>query len=93
MTGHRITHIRLKHAKKECKSITNVKMDRKSVTVDHIIKMMKGTGRDRIRHTFYIESEGIRVSIKLAPDSNNPTYIRTEQADSPYDTLLELPRF
>ena len=93
MAGHKITHIRRKGADKKCEAITNVKMDGKSVLVEDIIKMMKGQGRDKVHHTFYIETEGIRVSVKLAPDDDEPTYIRTERTDSPYDNLLSLPKF
>ncbi len=93
MTGHKITHIRKKGLEKKCQIITNVKMDGKSVPVEDIIKMIQGKGRDKLHHTFYIEAEGIRVSIKLAPENAEPTYIRTERTDSPYDSLLNLPKF
>ena len=97
MTGHKITHIRYKKGEgsnvKNCQSITNVKMDGKSVLVEDIIKMIQGVGKDKLHHTFYIEVDGIRVSVKLAPANQDPTYIRTERTDSPYDNLLSLPKF
>ena len=93
MAGHKITHIRKKGTEKKCQAITNVKMDGKSLLVEDIIKMMQGQGKDKLRHTFYIENEGVRVSVKLAPETATPTYIRTERSDSPYDNLLSLPKF
>lgn len=93
MTGHKITHIRRSGLEKKCQAITAVKMDGRSVPVEDIIKMMQGRGRDRIHHTFYVETEGMRVSVKLAPESGEPAYIRTERDDSPYDSLLSLPKF
>ncbi len=93
MAGHRITHIRRKGLEKRCQAVTSVRMDGRSVPVVDIIKMMRGAGRDRLYHTFYIETEGVRVSVKMAPDGDEPTYIRTERDDSPYDNLLTLPKF
>ena len=93
MAGHKITHIRRKGLEKKCEAITNVRMDGKSVLVEDIIKMIQGKGKDKLYHTFYIEIEGIRVSVKLAPEYVDPTYIRTERTDSPYDNLLSLPKF
>lgn len=93
MAGHKITHIRRKGLVKKCQEITNVKMDGKSVPVIEIIKMIRGRGKDKLHHTFYVELEGVRVSVKLAPENDDPTYIRTERDDSPYDTLLSLPKF
>lgn len=93
MTGHRITHIRKTGTEPQCQAITSVRMDGKSVAVQDIIKMIRGQGKDRMRHTFYIDADGIRVSVKLAPDDADPLYIRTERDDSPYDSLLSLPKF
>lgn len=93
MAGHKITHIRKKGMEKKCQAITNVKMDGKSVLVEDIIKMIQGLGKDKIHHSFYVEMKDVRVSVKIAPENMDPTYIRTERSDSPYDSLLTLPKF
>ena len=72
MAGHRITHIRRKGLEKRCQAVTSVRMDGRSVPVVDIIKMMRGAGRDRLYHTFYIETEGVRVSSRWPPTATSP---------------------
>jgi hypothetical protein len=92
MHGHKITHIRKKGPVKNCKCITNVKVDKTNRTVEDIINMMMGKARDGRVHQFYIEIGGSRIGVRAAPE-NEPSYIRTERDDSPYDNLLSLPQF
>lgn len=93
MTGHRITHIRKNGPPSDCKCITNVKLGKEgSLTIEEVIKMMRGKSGDRMAHQFYIMVEGMRVEVKAVP-SDAPSYLRTERNDSPYDNLLSLPTF
>jgi hypothetical protein len=93
LDGHKITHIRKKKAPRNCQSITNVQLNRKTnLSVADVIKMMSGKSRDSLPHQFYIEVNGQRLPVRAVPE-NDPYYIRTEQDDGPYDNLLSLPSF
>lgn len=89
---HRITHIRRNGIEKNCQSITAVKVDKKTLSVEDVIKMMNGTFKDGKSHQFYITIGGKNIYVRSAPE-DTPSYIRTERVDSPYDNLLDLPTF
>ncbi len=93
MFGHKITHVRKRNPATNCSCITNVKLGKgQNLKVEDVIRMMQGNYGDKIHHQFYIVAAGRTISVNAVPE-NSPKYIRTERNDSPYDALLDLPKF
>lgn len=93
MFGHKITHVRKKSPATSCSCITKVKLGKgQKLNVEDVIKMMQGSYGDKVHHQFYVVAAGQTISVKAVPE-DSPKYIRTEKNDSPYDTLLNLPKF
>lgn len=93
MQGHRITHIRKTNPALNCACITDVKLGKgDKLSIEEVIKMMQGKGKDRMNHQFYLKAGGREIGVIAVPESD-PQYIRTERSDSPYDSLLDLPTF